>query len=116
MQSSLAKNHHWSGRSRIAVVVPILVVVLVAIGLTSPGAASAHQLWSALATTVAQAQANQEVTPIQDVIQQANQEQTAALATNTPSQMSDTAPTTASWCRPTSRSPRRVPRASPSSV
>jgi hypothetical protein len=68
-----------------------MVVVLVAIGLTLPGAAPAHQLWSALATTVAEAQANQEVTPIQDVIQQANQQQAAALTTNTPSQMSDTA-------------------------
>jgi Peptidase A4 family len=91
VQSTPSENHHWSGRSRIGVVVPILVVVLVAIGLTLPSAAPAHQLWSALASPVAQAQASQEVTPIQDVIQQANQEQAAALATNTPSQMSDTA-------------------------
>jgi hypothetical protein len=91
VHSTPSKSRHWSGRSRIVVLAPILVVVLVAIGLTPPGAASAHELWSALATTVAQAQANQEVTPIQDVIQQADQEQAAALATNTPSQMRDTA-------------------------
>jgi hypothetical protein len=71
--------------------VPVLVVVLVAIGLTLPTAAPAHQLWAAAAGAVAQAQAEPQVAAIQTVIQQANQEQAAALAANNPSQMSDTA-------------------------
>jgi hypothetical protein len=91
VQSTPSENHHWSGQSRIAVVVPILVVVLVAIGLTLPTTAPAHQLWATAVSRVAQTQANSQATAIQDVIQQANQEQAAALATNTPSQMSDTA-------------------------
>jgi Peptidase A4 family len=91
MESTRSAKHALSGRSRTAVAVPILVVVLVAVGLTLPTAAPAHQLWATAAGTVAQAQADSQVAAIQAVIQQANQEQAAALATNTPSQMSDTA-------------------------
>jgi hypothetical protein len=72
------------------IAVPVLVVVLVAIGLIVPASAPAHQLWAAAAGTVAQAQRDPQVA-IQAVIQQANQEQTAALAGNNPSLMSDTA-------------------------
>jgi hypothetical protein len=71
--------------------VPVLVVVLVAIGLTVPTSAPAHQLWAAAAGKVAQSQTQPQVTAIQTVIQQANQEQAAALVGNDPSVMSDTA-------------------------
>jgi hypothetical protein len=65
-------------------------VVVLAIGLTVPTAAPAHQLWAAASGTVAQTQTDPQTT-IQGVIQQANQEQVSAVATNNPSLMSDTA-------------------------
>src|SRR5579859_8138298 len=86
VQSTPSETHHWSGPSRIAVVVPMLVVVLVAIALTLPTTAPAHQLWATAVSKVAQTQANSQTTAVEDVIQQANQEQVAALASNTPSQ------------------------------
>jgi hypothetical protein len=70
--------------------VSVLLVVLLAIGLTLPASAPGHQLWTAAASTIAQAQPDPQAAAIQAVIQKANQEQAAALATNTPSQMSDT--------------------------
>src|SRR4051812_37465212 len=91
MQSIPSDNHRRAGRSWIAVAVPVLMLLLVALGLTVPTSAPAHQLWAAAAGTVAQAQADPQVAAIQAVIQQANQEQTAALANNNPSLMSDTA-------------------------
>jgi hypothetical protein len=45
--------------------VPILVVVLLAIGLTLPTAAPAHQVWTAVAGMVAQAQADPQIAAIQ---------------------------------------------------
>jgi hypothetical protein len=53
------------GRRGIAVIVPILVVVLLAIGLTLPTAAPAHQVWTAVAGMVAQAQADPQIAAIQ---------------------------------------------------
>src|SRR5712691_3249270 len=91
MQLTPSDNHRRSGRRWIAVAVPVLVVVLIAIGLTVPTAAPAHQLWATAVGAVAQAQADPQVAAIQTVIQQANQEQAAALAANNPLQMSDTA-------------------------
>jgi hypothetical protein len=73
------------------VAVAALLVVLVAIGLTVPTAAPAHQLWTAAAGAVTHAQAGPQVAAIQAVIQQANAEQSQALGSGNPSLMSDTA-------------------------
>jgi hypothetical protein len=91
MQSTPSDTQRRSGRSRIAVAVPVLLVVLVAIGLTVPTGAPAHHLWTAASGAVAQAQADTQVAAIQAVIQQANAEQSQALASGDPSLMSDTA-------------------------
>lgn len=91
MQSTPSENHRSYGRRGIAVAVPILVIVLLAIALTLPTAAPAHPVWTVAARAIAQAQTDEQSVPIQDVIQQANQEQAAALAQNDPTQMSDTA-------------------------
>jgi hypothetical protein len=90
MQSTPSTNYRRAGRSWIAVAVPVLVLVLVAVGLIVPTSAPAHQLFATVTGTVAQTQADPQVA-IQAVIQQANQEQVAALAGNNPSLMSDTA-------------------------
>ena len=91
MQTTSFDNHPRSRPCWMVVAASVLVVILIAIGLTLPTSAPAHQLWAAAASTVAQAQADPQVAAIQAVIQQANQEQAAALAGNDPSQMSDTA-------------------------
>ncbi|HEV7663873.1 MAG TPA: G1 family glutamic endopeptidase [Chloroflexota bacterium] len=69
----------------------MVVVVLVLVGVTVPSGAPGHQLWTSVAGgTLTQAQADSQVT-IQAVIQQANTEQSQALATGNPTLMSPTA-------------------------
>jgi hypothetical protein len=68
----------------------IVLVVLVAVGFTVPSGAPAHRLWLAPAGAVAQPQADPQVAAIQVLIQQANDEQTQALAGDDASLMSDT--------------------------
>jgi hypothetical protein len=69
----------------------IALVLLVAVGVTLPPGAPAHQLWAAIAGAPAQLQADPQVAAIQAVIQRANDEQAQALASGDPSPMSDTA-------------------------
>jgi len=67
------------------------LVVLVAVGLTMPPGAPAHQLWVATADALSQRQADPRVAATQAVIQRANDERAQALASGDPSLMSDTA-------------------------
>jgi hypothetical protein len=67
------------------------LVILIALGLTVPTGAPAHQFWTT-ATGSVSAQAPADVqAAIQQVIQQSNQEQAQAVASGNPSVMSDTA-------------------------
>ena len=85
---------HPSGttpRGRLAAILGgLLVVAVVAAGVTVPTGAPAHQLWSSATGALTLAQADPQVA-IQTVIQQANTEQAQALASGNPSLMSDTA-------------------------
>jgi hypothetical protein len=83
--------HDSTPRGRIAALLGVLVVVVVvAAGVTLPTGAPAHQLWTSATGTLTQAPADPQVA-IQAVIQQANTEQSQALASGNPLLMSDTA-------------------------
>jgi hypothetical protein len=74
----------------------IVVVILIALGLTVPSSAPAHQLWMAI-TSRASTQAQSPTAAIQATIQRGNQEQAQGLSSGNPQVRSDTS--TASYCR-----------------
>lgn len=78
-------------RGRLAAILGgLLVVAVVAAGVTVPTGAPAHQLWASATGALTLAPADAQVA-IETVIQQANTEQAQALASGNPSLMSDTA-------------------------
>jgi hypothetical protein len=68
----------------------VLLIVVVAAGVTVPAGAPAHQLWATASGTLTQAAADPQAA-VQAVIQQSNSEQVQALASGNPALMSDTA-------------------------
>jgi hypothetical protein len=68
----------------------VVILILIALGLTVPPGAPAHQLWTTAAGAVTPLQTQSPTAAIQTTIQRANQEQIDAISSGNPAVMSDT--------------------------